>query len=78
MNLEKMNARRAAVVTPNDVDDLPFSAFALYIGGAGTITIRTPEEDDCIFTVPAGFYLNVQTTRVFSTGTTATLIVALA
>ena len=79
MNLEKMNARRAVVVTPSNSVDLPMSASALWIGGAGNVNLITSAGDTCLFSgISAGTYLNVQTTRVLVTNTTATLIVALA
>lgn len=79
MNLEKLNARSAAVVTPADGSDLPRQpAMALYIGGAGNVNVDTVDGQTVLFSgLTAGSYLNVQVKRVRSTNTTATLIVAL-
>lgn len=71
--------RDAAVVTPNDGADLPRTARAIYIGGAGALRI-TPingAADITIAAVPAGTMLPIAVRRVWATGTTATSIVAL-
>jgi len=69
----------AAAVTPNDSTDLTISpARALYIGGAGNISVDTAAGDTVTFSgVTAGMILPVSVKRVRSTSTTATLIVAL-
>lgn len=74
MNLEKMNARSAAVVTPNDSTDLPrLPALALYIGAAGNVKVITANNETITFNgLAAGSYLNVQVKRVFATDTTVT------
>lgn len=78
MNLEKLNARRAVLVTPSDVANLPNAAFFLYIGGAGNVRVTTIGGDDIVFTaLPVGTILPVQVLKVWSTNTTATLIVGL-
>ena len=77
-NLRGSNpADGAAAVTPNDSADLSFVARALYIGGTGNIKIDTPNGDTVTFnSVPVGIF-PVRANRVYSTGTTATNIVAL-
>lgn len=72
-------AKNAAAVTPNDSTDLTNTARALYIGGAGNVTLDTAGGQTSVaFTgLTAGTILPVRTARVRSTGTTATNIVAL-
>lgn len=68
----------AAAVTPNDNTDLTYTARALYIGGAGNVAVITQDGQTVTFTaVPVGSFLPVKVSRVLSTGTTATNIVAL-
>lgn len=66
-------------VTPNDSADLTNGECrALYIGGAGNIVIRNKDATSITFTaVTAGSILPCRTSRVLSTSTTATSIVAL-
>jgi len=69
---------RAAAVTPNDSADLEFVCRALWVGGAGNVSLITIGGDTVTFTgVPAGTLLPVRAARVRSTSTTATAIVAL-
>lgn len=69
----------AIAVTPNDGADLPTSpAKALYIGGAGAVKVNMIDGTTVTFSgVPVGTILPVIVTRVYATGTTATLILAL-
>ncbi len=77
MNLAVLNAKDASVVTPADGADLPKTAVALFIGGAGNLIVTTIKGNNCTFTgIPAGFVLNLQVKRVFATGTTCTNIAA--
>lgn len=67
---------RAAAVTPSDTAD-NYGA-ALYIGGAGNVSLVTEGGDTVTFTAPpVGTVLNVRFTRVRATGTTATNLVRL-
>ena len=77
-NLRGSNpADGAAAVTPNDGADLAHVARALYVGSTGDIKIDTPNGDTVTFSaVPVGIF-PVRANRVYSTGTTATNIVAL-
>mgnify|MGYP003142377500 FL=1 len=77
-NLRGTNpADGAASITPSDGADLAFVARALYVGGTGNIKIDTPNGDTVTFNaVPVGI-LPVRANKVYSTGTTATNIVAL-
>lgn len=72
------NADHAASVTPSDSADLSNAAIkGLYVGGTGNIKVTTVRGDTVTFnSVPVGFF-NVGVKRVFSTGTTATNIIAL-
>lgn len=68
----------AAAVTPNDSTDLTVIARALYIGGAGDVKINAADGSTVTFSgVLAGSILPVRAARVYSTGTTATNIVAI-
>ena len=70
-------AQDAAVVTPSDTADQG-NVRGLYVGGAGNVSIVTAAGNTCVFTgVTAGSILPVRCTKVRSTGTTATTIVAL-
>ncbi len=73
------NATNAAVVTPSDSADLSTPALrGLYVGGTGHISLITTGGDTVLVSaVPIGTILPIQVARVRSTGTTATLIVAL-
>ena len=72
-------AQYAVAVTPDDDNDLAHVSRALYIGGAGDVSLVTAAGDTATFTgLPAGFVLPVRTSRVRETGTTATGIIALA
>jgi hypothetical protein len=71
-------ARNAAAVTPNDSTDLSNDSRALYVGGAGDLSIVTVGGDTVtLSSVPAGSMLSIMVRRVRATGTTATNIVSL-
>lgn len=82
---QKLQAGRAAAVTPSNTVDIPSvsggtsnNGCVLYVGGAGNLTVDTVGGDAVTFVaVPAGSFIPVQVTRVYATGTTATSIVAL-
>lgn len=71
----------AGAVTPSDVTSFTYESRALWIGGAGNISLRmrdydTGEAADVTLTgVPAGTTISAAVDRVNSTGTTATGIV---
>lgn len=72
-------ASRAFAVTPSDTVNFTFRARALFVGGAGNISLVTEGGDTVTFTgVNAGSILPVMCTRVNLTLTTATNIVGLA
>lgn len=66
----------AAVVTPSDVDNLGTIPRCLLIGAAGAIKVTTRGGEAVTLQVQAGI-LPLRVSRVWSTGTTATGIVAL-
>jgi hypothetical protein len=70
----------AAAVTPDDGNDLPNGLTrAVYIGGAGDVTVNMASTGTAITfkAVPVGTVLPIRAARVKATGTTATLILAL-
>lgn len=71
-------AFRGAAVTPSDATILPTTR-ALYIGGAGDVAVIFAGDDAAVTLsgAQAGSVLPVQVTKVMSTNTTATNIVAL-
>lgn len=72
-------ANNAAAVTPSDSADLPNTARALFIGGAGNVSVDTVGgQESVVFEgLAAGTILPVRVKRVNTTGTTATAIRAL-
>jgi hypothetical protein len=71
-------ADNAAAVTPNDGVDLTNIARALYIGTGGDVKITTAGGDTVTLNdVQGGSILPIRTKRVFSTGTTASNMVAI-
>ena len=70
-------AVHAAAVTPSDSVDLANTSTALYIGGTGNLTVIMLGGEQVTFAaVPVGI-LPIRVTRVLSTGTAATNILAL-
>lgn len=70
-------AFHAVAVTPSDTVDLANVAKRLWVGGTGNVTLITVGGETVEYAaVPAGTYLQVRASRVKSTGTTATNIVA--
>jgi hypothetical protein len=69
--------RGGAAVTPDDDADLPRKDCALYVGGAGDLSVVTADGSEIIIkNHPAG-YVQGLIQRVKATGTTATDILAL-
>lgn len=65
-------------VVPHDVNELTYITRAIWVGGAGAISIRTESGDAILLSgVPAGTLLPIRAKGINATGTTATLIVAL-
>lgn len=68
-------------VTPSDSTDLT-GARAIYVGGTGDVALKTIHGASnsaavTLAAVPVGTIIPIQITRVMSTGTTATNIVAI-
>jgi hypothetical protein len=70
-------AHGAVAVTPSDVTVIAMCR-GLYVGTTGNITVRMADgQDNVLFTaVPVGI-LPIQVDKVYSTGTTASTIIAL-
>ena len=87
MSYQKLQAYRAAAVTPSNSTYIPSvstqdgsgnNGCVLYVGGAGNLKVTTAGGDEVTFTgVLAGSFIPVQVIRVWATGTSATSIVAL-
>ncbi len=76
-----VSAHDALAVTPSDATVIPTTR-ALYVGVGGTVVVVTADAVSASTTstfvgVPAGTVLPIQVTKVYSTGTTATNILAL-
>lgn len=71
-------ARAAATITPHDTNPLTPGARGIYVGTAGDITMRTPDDSaDVVFkNVPVGIF-PVRPAYVRLTGTTASNLIAL-
>lgn len=68
----------AVAVTPSDATNFTDGAcHALYIGGAGAVVAVMRGVAITFAAVPVGTVLKIRATRINSTGTTATNIVAL-
>jgi hypothetical protein len=75
---DTFSAQAVAAVTPNDSTDLTALARAIYVGGTGAVKVTMVNGDTPTFTgVQAGSILPIAVRRVWSTGTTATSILAL-
>lgn len=72
-----MSASKAVAVTKSDSTVLSTTR-ALYVGGAGDVAVTMRDGSVVTFSaVPAGTFLPLRVTKVMSTNTTATLILAL-
>lgn len=72
-------AKQAAAVTPHDTNNLSPPARSLYVGGGGNVVaILVGDTASVTFSnVPDGTILPISVSRVLSTSTTATSILAL-
>lgn len=69
---------RGAAIVPDDAAGLGQATRAIYVGGAGALTVRLLGGDVVTFAaLPAGTLLPVRVTEVRATGTTATALVGL-
>ena len=69
-------------ITPSDVTVFEQATRAIYVGGAGNITVQMQSYDDAntevtLSGVTVGTVLNIRVKKVLSTGTTATNLVGL-
>lgn len=73
-------SRITFAITPSDTAALPNLPKAIYVGGAGNITLRSINgAADVVFNaVPVGAILPVRAQFIRATGTTATNLVGLA
>jgi hypothetical protein len=68
----------AAAVTPSDSTAFSRPTKYLYVGGTGNLTVIDGAGNSVLFqSVPAGAVLPIACTKVMSTGTAATKIVAM-
>jgi hypothetical protein len=84
MSYQKLQAGRAAAVTPSDTVNIPAvtggtnNGCVLYVGGTGTLKVTTIGGDDVTFTgVPTGTFIPVHVVKVWATGTSATSIIGI-
>lgn len=71
-------ASRAEAVTPSDSTDITRNSRGIYVGGAGNLAVTMVGGGNVTFVgVAAGTILPIRVSRVLSTSTTATSIVAL-
>lgn len=74
---------RAAAITPSDTVNISMPGQqrsltdAVFVGGAGTVTVVFEDNSTAQFTAAVGEILPVQAKRINNTGTAATLLVAL-
>ena len=69
-------AHHAVAVTPNDKADLPAASTAIFVGGGGNLRVTMLGGEIVTFAgVPVGWH-PIRVTRVWSTSTTASNIVA--
>lgn len=67
-----------AAVTPNDSADLAELTRAVWVGGTGDLKVTFQDGSTVVLqTVPAGSLLPIRVSRIFASGTTATLIAAI-
>ncbi len=84
MAYQKLQAGRAASVTPSDTVNIPSvsggtnNGCVLYVGSAGNLRVQTVGGDDVTFNnINTGAFIPVQIVKVYATGTTASNILAL-
>jgi hypothetical protein len=73
------SSENAAAITPSDGANLSQQTMAIYVGGAGDVKVDMVGSGTGIVfkAVPVGTVLPVQAIKVYSTGTTATNLVAI-
>jgi len=77
-NTGPTSSTHAAAVTPSDTLLLAFTTKGLWVGAVGDVVVTMFGGEKVKFTaVPAGTYLPICVSQVWSTSTTASLIIAL-
>ena len=67
----------ASMVTPSDSADLAYVTRSLWIGAQGTLKVTMLGGGDVTFNVSQHMELPIRVTRIWSTGTSASDVVAL-
>jgi len=74
-------ASHCYAVVPSDTVDLTTTAKAIYVGTTGDVKVELSADTVGVATVfknvPAGAFLSIRARRIWSTGTTASNIVAM-
>jgi hypothetical protein len=71
-------ATNAVLITPNDSTDLVAVTRAVYVGTTGNMKVTMQDSGTVLFTgIPAGTTLPIRVSRIWSTTTTASTIIAL-
>jgi hypothetical protein len=71
-------ATNAVLITPSDSTDLVAVSRAVYIGTTGNMKVTMQDSGTVLFTgIPAGTTLPIRVSRIWSTTTTASTIIAL-
>lgn len=77
-NVPTFSARRGVAITPHNSNELAAVPRAIYIGGTGDLVVVGLDDVEVTFSnVSAGTVLPFMAKIIKSTGTTATLILAL-
>lgn len=73
-----LSARYGAVVTPSDGTDLDYVTRAVFVGTGGNLEVHMAGNDATVVIpgVPDGAFLPISVSRILSSNTTATGIVA--
>lgn len=71
-------ATNAVLITPSDSTDLVAVTRAVYVGTTGNMKVTMQDSGTVLFTgIPAGTTLPIRVSRIWSTTTTASTIIAL-
>lgn len=68
-------ARQQEAIAPSDTAENKYAA--IYVGGAGIVTVESLAGESVAWTCPAGFIIPAHCNKVMATGTTATLLIGL-
>lgn len=67
--------RRAAALTPDNSNELPFVTRYIYVGGTGDVAVLTEFGDTVTFTaVPAGTQLRIAAKKVLTASSASSLV----